>query len=91
MSDMNKPEENSQAVPFFARYLEGQFREDLSKEEMEAVKGGSQFPIPSITRKSPSDLEDWLPVTQNKFLDDVVVTMKAPSDNDEEIILGFNK
>ncbi|OLT58510.1 microviridin/marinostatin family tricyclic proteinase inhibitor [Moorena bouillonii] len=89
MSDMNNPEENSQAVPFFARYLEGQFLEDLSKEEMEAVKGGSQFPIRSVTRKYPSDREDWLPVTL-KFPSDreeggggPIVTLKYPSDNDE--------
>ncbi|AOX03369.1 hypothetical protein BJP34_31520 [Moorena producens PAL-8-15-08-1] len=89
MSDMNNPEENSQAVPFFARYLEGQFIEDLSKEEMEAVKGGSQFPIRSVTRKYPSDREDSWFVTL-KYPSDgedsgggKIVTMKAPSDNDE--------
>ncbi|NEO80783.1 MAG: microviridin/marinostatin family tricyclic proteinase inhibitor [Moorea sp. SIO4G3] len=80
---MNNPEENSQAVPFFARYLEGQFIEDLSKEEMEAVKGGTILPpVRGFTTKYPSDRDDLYSVTL-KFRDDVVVTMKYPSDNDE--------
>ncbi|NET67137.1 MAG: microviridin/marinostatin family tricyclic proteinase inhibitor [Moorea sp. SIO1G6] len=90
MSDMKNPENNPQAVPFFARYLEGQFIEDLSKEEMEAVKGGTVLPPQrGITTKYPSDREDWLPVTL-KFRDDVFVTLKYPSDNDEEVILVDN-
>lgn len=89
MSDMNNPENKPQAVPFFARYLEGQFREDLSKEEMEAVKGGIIVPIPSITRKYPSDREDWLGVTL-KYPSDrenvgggTIVTQKYPSDQED--------
>ncbi|NEP35227.1 MULTISPECIES: microviridin/marinostatin family tricyclic proteinase inhibitor [unclassified Moorena] len=83
MSDMNNPEENSQAVPFFARYLEGQFIEDLSKEEMETVKGGNVLPIRSLTRKYPSDREDWSGVTF-KFRDDLIVeTQKYPSDQED--------
>ena len=39
MSEQDKQELNSKAVPFFARYLEGQL-EDLSEEEMKAVGGG---------------------------------------------------
>ena len=73
----NKPEElNSQAVPFFARFLEGQNFEDLSEQESEAISGGScgvtkkkKDPI-AQTLKYPSDQEDG-------------VTKKAPSDSDE--------
>ncbi|WP_375504987.1 microviridin/marinostatin family tricyclic proteinase inhibitor [uncultured Nostoc sp.] len=80
----NKPEElNSQAVPFFARFLEGQNFEDLSDEESEGIGGGScgltkkdkgqtkKYPKPQ-TKKFPSDQED-------------VVTEKYPSDSDEQI------
>ncbi|MEH2395915.1 microviridin/marinostatin family tricyclic proteinase inhibitor [Nostoc sp.] len=78
----NKPEElNSQAVPFFARFLEGQNFEDLSEQESEAISGGSchfttknkknKDPIVQ-TRKYPSDEED-------------VVTEKYPSDSDEQV------
>ncbi|MEH2447362.1 MAG: microviridin/marinostatin family tricyclic proteinase inhibitor [Nostoc sp.] len=72
----NKPEElNSQAVPFFARFLEGQSFEDLSEQESEEISGGScdvtkkKHPI-VLTLKHPFDKEN-------------VVTKKAPSDSDE--------
>ena len=54
MSDQNKEDLNSEAVPFFARFLEGQSAEEMSDEEMEAVKGGGD----SVTMKYPSDNED---------------------------------
>ena len=53
---------------------------------MEAVKGGSQFPIRRLTIKSPSDREDWSGVTF-KFRDDVSVTMKYPSDNEDFVTM----
>jgi hypothetical protein len=39
-------------VPFFARFLEGQFSNDLSEEEMKAIRGGSV-----VTMAAPSDQE----------------------------------
>lgn len=64
MSEM-KPE-NSQAVPFFARFLEGQNVEDLSDEASEAISGGKKddgLTRPKkdevfVTLKFPSDNED---------------------------------
>ncbi|WP_375480088.1 microviridin/marinostatin family tricyclic proteinase inhibitor [uncultured Nostoc sp.] len=61
----NQPEElNSQAVPFFARFLEGQTIEDLSDEESKAIIGGCNNATnnnndePVQTLKFPSDQED---------------------------------
>jgi hypothetical protein len=44
-------DKNQQALPFFTRYLEEQFCEDLSVEEMDAVQGG-------LTQIAPVDLGD---------------------------------
>ena len=79
--------QNEQVVPFFARYLEGQFCEDLSEEEMGEVQGGLKIP-PKLkyppkkgdeivnTLKFPSDQEDGgHPPTYG--------TKKYPSDSDE--------
>ncbi len=71
MSDQNKEDLNSEAVPFFARFLEGQSAEEMSDEEMEAVKGGGD----AMTMKYPSDQEDGS--------GGGAVTMKYPSDSDE--------
>ncbi|MBD2605820.1 microviridin/marinostatin family tricyclic proteinase inhibitor [Scytonema hofmannii FACHB-248] len=87
MSDNHKPDFNSSKVPFFARYLEGQFCEDLSSEEMEAVEGGITF----VTLKYPSDNEEGGHgggIVTNKFRDKYdwgggIVTKKYPSDADE--------
>ncbi len=88
----NKPEElNSQAVPFFARFLEGQSFEDLSDQESEAISGGRC----GVTKKKddelvqtlkfPSDQEDS-PIVTKKFpsdSDELAVTQKYPSDGDD--------
>ena len=74
-----KPENlNSQAVPFFARFLEGQNIEDLSDLESEAVSGGYKV----VTLKYPSDNED---VVTKKYPSDSdeVVTQKYPSDGED--------
>jgi hypothetical protein len=78
---------NQQALPFFARYLEGQFCEDLSVEEMDEVQGGFR---PIVTKKHPPESPDEI-VTTLKFASDQedgggghpVVTKKYPSDADE--------
>lgn len=95
MSD-NKQE----ALPFFARFLEGQFCEDLSVEEMNQVQGGLKLIAPTkkhppenfdgiaTTLKFPSDQEDGggghIPTT-NKLKDEYAVTRKYPSDSDEHV------
>ncbi|MFH7028992.1 MAG: microviridin/marinostatin family tricyclic proteinase inhibitor [Heteroscytonema crispum UTEX LB 1556] len=66
MSDNNK-----QAMPFFARYLEGQFCEDLSVEEMNEVQGGLKLAAP--TPKHPPE-----------SFDGIVTTRKFPSDQEED-------
>jgi hypothetical protein len=48
-------DKNQQALPFFTRYLEEQFCEDLSVEEMNAVQGG-------LTKIAPVDLGDEIPI-----------------------------
>ncbi|MCC5647407.1 microviridin/marinostatin family tricyclic proteinase inhibitor [Nostoc sp. CHAB 5824] len=79
----NKPEElNSQAVPFFARFLEGQSFEDLSDQESEGIGGGVQ----AVTLKYPSDNEDGGAVTLKYPSDNEdggVATRKYPSDNED--------
>lgn len=98
MSDSDKQVSNDKAVPFFARYLEGQFCEDVSEEEMETVHGGSTVistPIKggiAITLKYPSDNEDGGSGVTEKYPSDkedcgggVAVTKKYPSDNEEYV------
>ncbi|WP_375509530.1 microviridin/marinostatin family tricyclic proteinase inhibitor [uncultured Nostoc sp.] len=85
----NKPEElNSQAVPFFARFLEGQSFEELSDKQSETISGGSCGVTNKHkgelreTRKYPSDQEDV--VTEKYPSDsDEVTTLKYPSDGEE--------
>ncbi|WP_427157187.1 microviridin/marinostatin family tricyclic proteinase inhibitor [Aliinostoc sp. HNIBRCY26] len=92
----NQPENlNSETVPFFARFLEGQNAEEMSDEESEAFNGGLRFATkkyPSdkediaVTQKFPSDREDGV-VTKKYPSDkeDIVVTLKFPSDGDDEV------
>jgi hypothetical protein len=90
-------ENNQQSLPFFARYLEGQFCEDLSVEEMDEVQGGLTPDIrakfirtigltPDIKVKSPDEL-----LINSSFIKDNSInvyrgmTNKAPSDGDDDI------
>lgn len=100
MSDKEKQGRPPEAVPFFARFLEGQDIEELSDEEMQAVAGGGdmvtlKYPSDNEdggvqTRKYPSDNEDGggdVGIVTKKFPsddDDVNVTMKYPSDGDDD-------
>lgn len=78
MSNIKVEDLDSQAVPFFARFLEGQTPEEVSEEDMDAVNGGIKF----VTLKYPSDGEDN--VTKKYPSDtDEYVTLKYPSDSDE--------
>lgn len=52
MSDMNSRNFNS-SIPFFARFLEGQFGAELSETEMASVSGGSEY----VTLAYPSDVD----------------------------------
>ncbi|MDY6900276.1 MAG: microviridin/marinostatin family tricyclic proteinase inhibitor [Cyanobacteriota bacterium] len=94
MSENNKKKIDSNAVPFFARYLEGQYCEDLSEEEMDEVHGGLSKPAKDIvvSMKYPSDHEDSSPkhppiaVTKKYPSDaDEAMTHKFPSDGDDEL------
>ncbi|MEC4813251.1 MAG: microviridin/marinostatin family tricyclic proteinase inhibitor [Scytonema sp. PMC 1069.18] len=86
-----------QALPFFARFLEGQFCEDLSEEEMETVQGGMQCPDHTLPKKDvifttlkyPSDNEEGGDLVTKKHpsdTDEFAVTQKYPSDGDDDII-----
>ncbi|MEH1837467.1 MAG: microviridin/marinostatin family tricyclic proteinase inhibitor [Nostoc sp.] len=86
----NKPEElNSQAVPFFARFLEGQSFEDLSDQESEGIGGGNcrvtkkEKHTTVETRKHPSDQEDGVTKKYPSDSDEQFMTLKYPSDNEE--------
>jgi hypothetical protein len=89
----NKPEKlNSQAVPFFARFLEGQSLEDLSDEDSKAIIGGKCNNATNknkhelvTTLKSPSDQEDATSVTKKhpSDSDEYAVTQKYPSDGED--------
>ncbi|MDZ8087502.1 MAG: microviridin/marinostatin family tricyclic proteinase inhibitor [Nostoc sp. DedQUE12b] len=90
----NKPEKlNSQAVPFFARFLEGQSLEDLSDEDSKAIIGGKCNNATNknkdelvTTLKFPSDEEDVTSVTKKypSDSDEFAVTQKFPSDGDDD-------
>ncbi|MBX9253576.1 microviridin/marinostatin family tricyclic proteinase inhibitor [Desmonostoc muscorum CCALA 125] len=84
----NKPEDlNSQAVPFFARFLEGQSFEDLSDEESEGFSGGGCTSKKNDelvqTLKFPSDQEDGVTKKYPSDNDEYAVTQKYPSDGDD--------
>ena len=93
LPNQDQQESNSPAVPFFARYLEGQL-EDLSQEETESISGGNcsnytgeigEAPIP-VTKKYPSDNEDFavtLKYPSDNEEGDFVTTLKYPSDNED--------
>lgn len=85
MSEMKPEDLNSQAVPFFARFLEGQNAEDISDQESEAISGGTTV----VTQKYPSDNEDGGVVTKKHPSDNKhggVATRKYPSDSDEHAV-----
>ncbi|MEH2227612.1 microviridin/marinostatin family tricyclic proteinase inhibitor [Nostoc sp.] len=87
----NKPEDlNSQAVPFFARFLEGQSLEDLSDEESKGIIGGCNHATNNNkdegvqTLKFPSDQEDGAVTKKHPSnSDEYAVTQKFPSDSDD--------
>lgn len=74
MSDKEK--QNEKAVPFFARFLEGQHVAEMSEEESEAIGGGREGEENDdiMTEKFPSDQEDG---------DGGLVTLKYPSDAED--------
>ncbi|MEH1941825.1 MAG: microviridin/marinostatin family tricyclic proteinase inhibitor [Nostoc sp.] len=85
MSEIKPEDLNSQAVPFFARFLEGQNAEDISDEESEAISGGNLI----VTQKYPSDNEEGVVVTKKCPSDNEhggVATRKYPSDSDEHAV-----
>lgn len=92
---------NDKAVPFFARFLEGQFCEDLSEEEMEKVQGGIRYAQPTrpkkdeifTTLKYPSDNEEGGNAVTKKYpsdSDEYAVTQKYPSDGDDDSFVAVN-
>ena len=74
MSDKEKQGLQSEAVPFFARFLEGQGSEELSDEEMQAIAGGKKKDV--TTMKYPSDSDEG---------EDMITTLKYPSDNEDSV------
>jgi len=104
MSENNNQEKNSYNVPFFARYLEGQFLTEVSESEMDEVQGGiKHINIKDIkdivvSLKYPSDEEDGSPghgIITNKYRDiedsgsGGSFTKKYPSDHDEAMTLKY--
>ncbi|MEM9925670.1 MAG: microviridin/marinostatin family tricyclic proteinase inhibitor [Cyanobacteria bacterium P01_D01_bin.50] len=101
MSNDDSVAKNSSSVPFFARYLEGQFLTEVSEEEMDEVKGGIRFTRPPLediaySLKYPSDNEDGNPghqIVTKKYPSDIEdigsgghpMTKKYPSDADEAV------
>ncbi len=78
MSENAKHDLKQQAVPFFARYLEGQILEELSEEDIQTVVGGKKTDVTTVTTmKYPSDSEESSPPN---------VTLKYPSDGDDYIL-----
>lgn len=100
MSNDDNLAKNSSSVPFFARYLEGQFLSEVSESEMDEVQGGIRsirdFKDIAITLKFPSDQEDGSPghpIVTKKYPSDIEdigsgghpMTKKYPSDADEAV------
>jgi len=83
MSNIKIEDLDSQAVPFFARFLEGQSYEDLSEEEMAAVTGGCGEIV--TTLKFPSDQEEGVTKKYPSDSDELAVTQKYPSDGDDAV------
>jgi Serine endopeptidase inhibitors len=76
MSDKNS--QNSNPIPFFARFLEEQFGAELSEAEMASVTGG--------VGQIDDNLEThYLPKETDKKL----VTLKYPSDVDGDTGYGY--
>lgn len=68
--------------PFFSQFIEAQ---ELTEEETDQVSGG-QRALPPIRTSKLRDCDDWGYVTMKAPSDDDedhYVTMKYPSDNDE--------
>ena len=80
MSDSNQQnfDSSSQAVPFFARYLEGQAFEDLSEEEIDGIRGGMKIEFADFN-KALMDLDQ----PDKDF--PMWVTHKYPSDGDDSV------
>ncbi|MDZ8227738.1 MULTISPECIES: microviridin/marinostatin family tricyclic proteinase inhibitor [unclassified Nostoc] len=89
MSENKSEKLNSQAVPFFARFLEGQSFEDLSDQESEGIGGGNCGVTKKEkdelvqTRKYPSDQEDGVTKKHPSDDDQIFVTLKFPSDSED--------
>lgn len=95
MSDIDKQDLKQEAVPFFARYLEGQinFIEEVSSEKAQAVGGGRTL---YTTAKYPSDAEDSLGgggtlvttayPSDEDSLGGADMTAKYPSDGDDYVL-----
>lgn len=79
MSEKEQQPQKSSDLPFFARYLEGQYCEDLSEQEMEILGSQGQY----ITLAYPSD-QEGKDIT-NAFQDFIAVTNKFPSDGDDQL------
>jgi hypothetical protein len=71
---------DSQAVPFFARFLENQNCEDVSAEEMENISGGDR---PITTQKFPNDVADAATTKAHFDQETTFVTLKFPSDEED--------
>jgi hypothetical protein len=84
MSNANPQNPDSTVTPFFVRYLEGQYCEDLSEDEMATISGGEIVKIKAdredeyggdpATMKYPSDQEDG---------SGGAMTQKYPSDQED--------
>ena len=76
----DQQEPNSEAVPFFVRYLEGQL-EELSEEEAESVGGG--FPCaPEMKELNISHINENLKDLNFEFPFGAA-TLKYPSDHED--------
>ncbi len=102
MSNNDNLAKNSSSVPFFARYLEGQYLAEVSEEEMDEIQGGKNLSRPIehmvTSLKYPSDNEDSSPnhpIVTNKHrdIDDIGsgggFTKKYPSDADEATTMKY--
>ncbi|MBD2730735.1 microviridin/marinostatin family tricyclic proteinase inhibitor [Nostoc sp. FACHB-892] len=85
MSKNNAEDLPLQAVPFFARFLEGQNCEDLSDQESETISGG----YAKKKSKNKSTFKGNVIINPNIVISPLtppfVITNKYPSDGDDEI------
>lgn len=86
MTDINIQDLDSNNVPFFARYLEGQM-EQVSEAEAAALLGGKSkipgAPSPGVTNRLADQLQTQKFPSDQEDVSQPIMTQKFPSDQED--------